>query len=244
VVDAQQPEFDKPIAVIDTNVIVDAISCVHMVKHYDAHPNIGPAAPESTLRRQKARESLLLSMYLNSSEATTYSIFEATRITVREIDPNADDAFENHALKIWIHYVKDNVLPNWVMIGPSSGDGEPLGNGADALLVQKAKEFGVPLISHEGVTVDGINSKSGIRKKAYDAQVKIMTAREFYGDMDEQEQSGRFMLGYARGAEAYARRNAEPTIMRESMLWLQGYYRHILYGITEGYTEPLPVRLP
>ena len=178
------------------------------------------------------------------SRSLLVATFEATRITVREIPPEADDTFENHALKIWAHYVKDNVLPDWVMISPSTGEDEPVGNAADALLVEKAKEFGVPLISHEGITIEGINPKSGIRKKAHEAGVQIVTAREFYGGMSELLQSALFMQSFGRGAEAYAGRSVKPEITRESMLWLQGYYRHILHGVTEGHGEPLLVRLP
>lgn len=235
--------FDKPVAVLDTNVVLDAISCVHLFKHYENRAVPDPTARDSILRRQKARESLLLSVYLNSTKATTYSIFEATRITVREVSPDAHDAFETHAMIISTHYVKDTVLPNWTMIGPSTGDGEPVGNAADALLVEKAKEFGVPLITHEGVTVDGINPKSGIRKKAQTAGVVLRTAREFYGELDELLYSALFMQAYARDAEAYIAGRSHKDYMRESKLMLQSYYRHILYGVTEGHADPLPVRL-
>src|SRR5665213_2178653 len=181
----EQPEFDKPIAVLDTNVVLEAISCVDLVKLYNNHPDIDPTGPEPTLRRQKARESLLLSIHLNSIKATTYSIFEPMRIAGREVDPNAHSEFENHAMIIWTHYVKDNVLPDWVMTSPSSGEGEPTGNRADTLLVERAREHGVPLVSHEGLGAAGIDPKSGIRKKAAAAGVTIVTPREFYGDMDE-----------------------------------------------------------
>lgn len=237
------PKFNKPIAVLDTNVVLDASSCLHMVKHYDNQAVPDPTTRDSILRRQKARESLLLSVYLNSIQATTYSIFEATRITVREISPDSNRTLENHAMIIWLHYVKDSVLPSWTMVSPSNGDAEPVGNAADALLVAKAREFGVPLVSHEGVTVHGLNPRSGIRKMAQDSGVKIVTAREFYGDMDELLQSALFMQAYGNGAEEHVGKSAKPEIMRESMLVLQAYYRHILYGLTEGYNEPLPVRL-
>jgi hypothetical protein len=241
--DTEQPKFDKPIAVLDTNVVLEAISCVDLVKLYNNQPDIDPLSPEATLRRQKARESLLLSIYLNSIKATTYSIFESMRIAVREVDPNANGEFENHMMIIWLYYVKDKVLPDWVMTSPSDGEGEPTGNRADALLVERAKEHGVSLISHEGVSVAGIDPKSGIRRKAAAAGVTIVTPKEFYGDMDEHQQSEDFMQRYGSGAEAHVRTGSHPELMRESMLWLQGYYRHILHGITAGRSEPLPVRL-
>lgn len=240
---AEEFNFDPPIAVLDTNVVLDAVSCVHLFQHYEKQSVPDPTAPSSILRRQKARESLILSVYLNSIKATTYSLHEAPRIMLREVSPDALDAFETHAMIIWTHYVKDTVLPNWAMIGPSNGDGEPVGNAADALLVEKAKEFGVPLVSHEGLTVDGINENCGLRRKARAAGIQVRTAREFYGDIDELLQSALFMQAYGRGAEAHIAKSQRPEYMRESMLALQGYYRHILYGVTEGYADPLPVRL-
>jgi hypothetical protein len=51
------------------------------------------------------------------------------------------------------------------------------------------------------------------------------------------------MQAYGRDAEAHVTRSSRPEYMRESMLVLHAYYRHILYGITEGYNDALPVRL-
>jgi hypothetical protein len=190
-----------------------------------------PTPKESTFRRQKARESLLLSVYLNSIKATTYSIFEATRITAREVSPEALDAFETHGMVIWTHYVKDTVLPNWTMISPSNGDGEPVASAPDALLVEKAKEFGVPLVTHEGLTVDGINPKSGIRKNAQAAGVTIMSACEFYGDIDELLYGTMFPQAYRRDAEAYIAGHSHQAYMREHagaprLLWAHSVRSH------------------
>jgi hypothetical protein len=229
-------------ALIDSNVMLEIVSCVDMSKAYN-ESGLDPEGPEATLRRQKARESLLLSMYLNKTSARTFSLFEATRITVREVAPQATGTFANHAMVIWAHYIKDAVLPDWEILCPSDGNGEPAGNRADALLVKLACDYDVPLISHEGITVNGVDPKSGIRKKSRAAGVRIVTPREFYGDMNELLESALFMQRYGRGAEDWARASANPDVMRESMLWFQGYYDHILYGRTRGRTEPLPIRL-
>jgi hypothetical protein len=91
--------------------------------------------------------------------------------------------------------------------------------------------------------VDGIDHGCGIRKKAKAAGVPVLTPREFYGDMDELLESAWFMPRYGQGAEAHIGDSSKPELMRESMLWLQGYYRHVLYGITKGRREPVPVKL-
>lgn len=236
------PTIEPPVAIIDSNVMLEASSCVDMVKLYEAS-HVDPRGRDAIVRRQRARESLLLSVYLDAIKATTFSLFESVRIAMREIDPAETGAFENHAMRIWVHYVKDNVLPDWVITCPANGEEEPTGNGADTLLVEHAKRYGVPLISHEGVTAKGVDPKSGIRKKAKRAGVEVLTPREFYGDMDELLHSAVFLQRYDNGAEAHVRATSHPEILRDSMLWLRGYYRHIPYGVTvEG--APLPVRLP
>jgi len=239
----EEEAFEKPVAVLDSNVILDAVSCVHMVQHYEKNSGIDPAAPESVFRRQKAREAILLSIHLHNSRATTYSLFEATRVTMREIPPDADDRFENQALRIWAHYVKDTVLADWIMTCPSNGDGEPKGNAADALLVERAKEYGVPLVSNEGISVNGVDEKKYIRKKAREAGVSILTPRQFYGDIDELLQCALFMKRFNERAAAHIAQSSHPDFMREAMLYVQGYYRHVFYGITQGYSDALAVRV-
>jgi hypothetical protein len=235
--------FTKPLAVIDSNVLLEVVSTHDLARLYNAPSNTDPAGEVATLRRQRARESLLLAVHLNRIKAATYSIFEPFRIVLKKVDPSASDNFEYHAITIWAHYIKDRVLPGWAMLNPSNGDDEPQGSHADSLLVERAKEYGVPLISHEGASLSGVDHGSGIRKKAVRSGVQVMTAREFYGKADEAFLSESFMQRYAEGADAYIRTVAHPKVMRDSMLWLQGYYRHILYGITNGFKEPLPVRL-
>lgn len=235
-------QFATPVAVIDSNVMLEAVSCVDLMKHCE-RPDFDPRSAEATPRRQKARESLLLAIHLDRIGATTYSLFESARITLREVDPEAHENFENHAIKLWLHYVKDSVLPKWTMIMPSTGDEEPTGSGADTLLVERAKEFGLPLVTHEGLTTAGIDERRGIRRKARSESVTIVTAREFYGCVDELLYSALFLQRFDRGAEDYIRASSRADLTQEGMSYLRGYYLHILYGIATGEREPLPVRL-
>lgn len=242
--DRREPpvQFAKPAAVIDSNVMLEAVSCVDLMKHYE-RADFDARSPDSTLRRQKARESLLLAIHLDRIGATTYSLYESARVTLREVDPDSHGAFENHAMKLWLHYVKDCVLPNWTMTMPSTGDEEPTGSRADTLLVERAKEFGVPLITHEGLTVAGIDQQRGIRRKARSEGVTIVTAREFYGSVNELLYSALFLQRFDQGAGDHIRASSRADVTRESMSYLRGYYLHILYGIANGEREPLPIRL-
>ena len=211
----------KPVAVIDTNVLLEAVSCVDVVRHY-ARADFDRFSPNAILRRQKARESLLLSIHLDSVKATTFSIFEAIRITEREVDPNERHKFEYHAITIWAHFVKDHVLPNWTMNVPSNGDEEPPGNQADTLLVEHAKKLGIPLISHEGVTTTGVNHECRIRKEAGNAGVTILTPREFYGPVDELLYSALFLQKFDGGSEEHVRASPQSGLTRKSVDLLRG----------------------
>ncbi len=113
---------------VDTNVLLDASSCIDLAKFYRQHPEVDPASDGATLRRQRARESLLLSIHLNNLGATTFSLYEFLRMAEREVDPKLTNKFENHAMQIWVYYVKDVVLPDWVMLCPENGDNEPTGS--------------------------------------------------------------------------------------------------------------------
>jgi len=240
--DTVEVDLAKPVAVIDSNVLLETVSCIDLFKHY-ARNDIDQYSQNAILRRQRARESLLLSIHLDRVKATTFSIFEAIRITEREVDPNERHKFEYHAITIWAHFVKDHVLPNWTMNVPSNGDDEPRGNQADALLVEHAKKLGIPLISHEGVTTTGVDYKCWIRRKARKAGVAIVTPREFYGRVDELLYSALFLQRFDGGSAEYVRASPQSEVTRESVDLLRGYYMHILYGTTNGEREPLPIRL-
>ena len=65
----------------------------------------------------------------------SFSLLEAIRIAQREVSPNARNTFEHHATVLWLHYVKDEILLDWVMACPSHGDEEPAGSRAVPLTV-------------------------------------------------------------------------------------------------------------
>lgn len=234
--------FEPPVAVIDSNVLIEATSCVDVFRHY-LRDNFEARSADATLRRQKARESLLLSVYLDSIGATTFSLNEAYRITLRTIVPGDLNTLENLVLATWAHYVKARVLPNWTITLPATGEGEPTGNDADALLVRRAKEYDVPLISHEGVKVTGIDEDWGIRKRARAEGVRVLAPREFYPGSDELLLSAQFLQRFDDGLEEYVREFGDRDGKRENMLDVRHCYLHILYGVSDELAEPLPIRL-
>ena len=84
-----------------------------------------------------------------------------------------------------------------------------------------------------------------MRKLAKDAGVEVFTPREFYvNKIDETEEIEVFLRRFREGAERYleARRgDLGPDKGYEVVSLMDGYYRHILRGETEG--RDVPVRL-
>jgi hypothetical protein len=235
-------EYDKPIAVIDTNVVMDIFGCFHVVRHYD-EPGMKAEHPKSVYRRDRARQALLLAQHFHNVKATTFNIYEPMTIVVREVNPEASDTFEHHYTRIFANYIKDSVIPDWVMLQPAQLGDEGKGDKADAALVQYAKEYGVPLISFEGFTPTGIDPSNKMRKRAAAAGAAVVTPSEFYSDADEQLLAALFYNGFKGGAKRYIAEGPAPDINRVVMNDVNGYFKHVLFGVTEGYAEPLPVSI-
>jgi hypothetical protein len=235
-------EYDKPIAVIDTNVVMDIFGCFHVVRHYD-DPGITAEHPKSVYRRDRARQALLLAQHLHNIKATTFNIYEPMTIVVREVDPEVSDTFEHHYTRIFANYVKGHVIPDWVMLQPAQQGEEGKGDKADSALVQYAKDYDVPLISFEGFTPSGIDPGNKMRRKALGAGVRVLTPSDFYGDADEQLLAALFYNGFRNGAKRYIDEGPAPAINRVAVNDVNRYFQHVLFGITEGYAEPLPVSI-
>jgi len=234
--------YDKPVAVIDTNVIINIFGCFHVSRHYD-EPGMSAEHPKSTYRRDRARQALLLAQHLHNTKATTFNIYEPMTIVVREVNPEASDTFEHHYTRIFANYIKDTVLPDWTMLQPDRPGNEGKGDKADSALVQHAQDYGVPLVSFEGFTPSGIDSNNKMRKKATAAGVQLLTPMEFYSEADEQLLAALFYNGFKNGAKRYIDEGPAPEVNHVAVNDVNGYFRHVLFGITEGYVEPLPVAI-
>jgi len=86
---------------------------------------------------------------------------------------------------------------------PPSEPGTASGNDADRLLVEIAKEHGLPLITNEGYSMNGIVDEK-LRKRAQDAGVQVFTPREFcQGKLDETEEISAFLQRFREQAVRY-----------------------------------------
>ena len=250
----------KPVAVIDTNVIANIVTCMDAVNH-SARPGWSVDSATSRADRAKARQATILSWHLHEISAETFSLHEARWLIFNRVSPDALADDKTHFTIIWAHYVKDRLLPAWRMTDPAleepefSGsdaevlaelkrrwDLEPKGDDADQLYVDRARSFGVPLITFEGLRDSGqIDHRSGIRLKAADAGVTVLTPAEFYTGRDENQTCDTFYGRWVDGAADYINSARHPDVTRDSMATFDGYYRYILYGEVKGRNEPVSV---
>jgi hypothetical protein len=242
-------------AILDTNVFLDIYSCHDVTGTYDnLYLKLGVAALDEqqvVYRRARARESLLLAMFFNKTRATTFGLHnEAIELLVRCAPPSKagggpGGALESCYTSFFVHFVRDYVLPDWNHTMPTE-PGDAASNAADRLLVETAKLSGLPLITNEGYTPAGIVNER-MRKLALDDGVLTFTPREFYqGKIDEAEEAGGFLRRFREQAPGYleARRNElGPDKGHEVMSFMDGYFRHIFFGETEGRKTPVRVAI-
>lgn len=231
------------LAVVDTNVLLDMYSCHDL---YCAYEQLGHddcvSHPTAVFRRARARESLLLAIYLHRRRATTYSLGdEAVDRMLANVDPNAGDAFPTHFTIVFVHFVREQVIPGWKAGQPPVPKGLR-GNAADRWLLDYAKENDLPLITNEGYGPNGVEALK-LRKRALDAGVRVCTPREFYSGRftDEEAAARAFIQRFRRRAQEYVDEQEKPEVMARTMEAMDGYFHHILFGETAGQDAPVSV---
>lgn len=224
-----------PIAVLDTNVMLDVYSCHDLSNEYLKGGDI--AGPTATYRRARARESLLLAIYLHNIRATTYGLHhEVPGKLTDNVAPEAHDTWENQHTTLFAHFVKEEVLFGWFAGYVPENDKGLVGDKADDHLLAYAKQNGLPLITNEGFRVRGVKDQK-LRKRAKAEGVAVFSPKEFYeGRMDEQAEIWAFFKRFADRAPIYIdqhnRLNGQ-TNVRDALHRLDGVYRHILFGETK-----------
>jgi hypothetical protein len=244
------------VGVLDTNVVLDLHSVHDFAREYEKrHPTLGVAAidhPEVVFRRCRARESLLLGIYLDSIDGATYSNgIEALRMLVGNVPPD-DETIERHYTGLYIWFMKELLLSRWqaraVPIEPGweknlsrspvlteAERTEPTGSRADAWLVATAKRMGLPVITHEGFTATGY-APGGIARRAKVEGVQVLFPKQVYaGQFDESAAIDRFLQRFAEAAPAYLKENPSHTGAM-NLMW--NLVRHLLLGETDGRDVP------
>ena len=233
---------DDLTAVVDTNVLIDIFSCHDLNQLLMQLGEDGFLDRNAIYRRARARESLLLAIHLHSLGAKTYSVYEPARLMERIVDPEAVQSLETHFTTHVLHFVRDYILQNWEIRFPGEEDGQK-GNAADAALLMFAKEHNIDLITNEGFTPAGIVDEK-LRLMAKREGVQVFTPREYWeGKIDPDMVAIKFLEGFSCAAPKYCAQAENPNVAEDSLLMMQGYYEHILLGITKGFDKPVPVSL-
>jgi hypothetical protein len=161
-----------------------------------------------------------------------------------KVDPEAHASLETHYTKVFVHFVREQLLEGWTACMPTEEQPDPKGNAADDALVAYAQLHHKPLISNEAFGPNGVEPNK-IRKKAARAGVKVFTPREFYlAKLDEDHEIQSFIRRFREKAPAYVRSHPKPKIISETIDALDGYYRHVLLGETRGIARPVSVAIP
>jgi hypothetical protein len=203
-----------PIAVIDTNVFLDIISSHDANRVIPRIVTKGDAVfqdGEFWYRTTRARDGLLLAIYMDAIGATTFGSHGEMQERLNALVPPApgEDGGKNWELDfvtLMLHLVFDQVLKGWTHTCPEEAEIERK-NAGDQWLVDQAKRLEIPLVTNEGLRVDGTTDpKSGIRKKATAAGVQVFTPREFFkGKLDEEESAEAFQRRFEREAEEHVK---------------------------------------
>lgn len=137
--------------------------------------------------------------------------------------------------QVFGHFVMDYVVPRWrARTSPLEEAAE--GRQCDELLRDLARELGVPLITNESWSPEGVREgdKRKLRSKAREAGVRVFTTEEALDDLgiDRRALAARFMERLREGAERFlADRSKEK---RDSLEWrrvldsLEALYRDLL----------------
>lgn len=204
---------DRLTAFLDSNVLIDA----HSIHNITATPSGDLAANE--MRVARARDALLLSICFYEMRALTYSLYESLAKTVELVPPGRETA-ETHYTTCVIHFVRPVALARWDLRYPN--DVDPRKSEADRFLVDRAVEFGKPLITHDG----------GMTRKARARGVDVFTPAQFCaGRMNEMKAVRRFLWRYRTSMRPFARK------MKHAEEWAT-----LLGDIYEAYAGLLAVR--
>ncbi len=234
----------EPIAFVDTNVLLDIFSCHDLAGHYDRCGADAAASDRAAIyRRARAREGLVLAIYLHQRRARTVSLrSEPMEILQQRVPSSEGDKFETHFTVLFVQFVFPTILSGWD-VSVMDCDDDCAASKADALLVDSARESGLPVVSNEGHSPTGYAPKF-LNKYAMEQGVHVTTPREFLPpDFDVAEATAWFLERVEVEAPRYLSSCENQEILRDSWRWMLGYFRHTLRGETAGSDELLAVEL-
>ena len=236
-------EWSDYVALVDTNVLLDIYTITDWQREHERCGLEDLDGARFVYRRARARESLLLAMYFNQVKALTYGLNnEVLRTIVRASPPAQQTELSTHYTTFFVHFVSEQVLPDWRHTWEDGNDEGLSGTKCDDRLLVLAEEHSLPIITNEGFTETGtseFNSRS-LRTKAKAHGVPAYSPREFWcGKLDEKATIQRFLDRFRQHAPHFINANPHPRTAEDSLTIIHGYYLHVLLGITEGREAPV-----
>jgi hypothetical protein len=160
-----------------------------------------------------------------------------------------DDTFDKHYTIFFVHFVYPRALGGW-----ATGSDPRLDQriaDPDGHLLEIARENGLPLITNECYSPEGIDERTDnsrrrkkLRHRARAAGVQVFTPREFWdGKIDAEAEAEDFLRRFREAAPAYAAAHSRPDIARNSLDALNALYNHVLLGYTASFKERVPVSM-
>lgn len=225
-----------PVAVVDTNVLLDIYSCHDLVRSFDRAQTMAEGAradPSFAYRLNRARESLLLAEHFHRLMASTCSLNAEPIALMQRCAPPAAGGLDLRSdfTTFFVHFVREHVLAGWKPMVVNGAD--ETANRADERLISLAKRYSVPLITNEGFSTIGL-SETKLRKSAREEGVVALAPREFYGSQaDEDELSEGFLSRFRAAAPPYLA-DRELTFGKDEgprvLEWIYRFYRFVLEG--------------
>ncbi len=161
--------------VLDTNVIIE-VTTGELWNQLDRSPELSlQLDPRFRSRVLRTRCSAVLARWLAKTSTCVFALGDEFVRKLREIAPAGEPTAASVISKLKTYLCTDVLFgcDHWKAY--SFDHLEVSGNRADDFLLAVAREFGVPLITNEGVSERGIGvrrKKSGLREKCARAGVK------------------------------------------------------------------------
>lgn len=195
--------------VIDTNTFLEILSVGDILRPYDQLDR-GEASELDTeevdRRIGRVQESLILGQVLHKKGMTSYTLSgETLRILTKMVPPfpslgeSNNSYVSRHYTGRMVHFVKDEVWDKWLWVSDTVPE-IVTSNECDQLLVNRAKQFEVSLISRESPT-----KKGSIYRRAELAGVEVLSPEQFIrrAGVDVGAECFRFLQKFRRKASKY-----------------------------------------
>jgi hypothetical protein len=252
--------------VLDTNVMLDLYSCHD---YEEAMEKLGGELvapindPRLVYRRQRARDALLLGIWMHHTRQASNTLNEAIvqlKINVKtekDVDLNKETPEERirriylfNFTSIFMSFVTKAVLGEWGNGRSYEGrNADLVKDVADDKYVDVARTMKLPLMTNEGFGHNGLTTpkqnKPNIVTKAAAVGVKTYTPGQYYAlsGRNEAKDIAWFLEQFEAEAPNYIRRNEENAeAIMNAVARSFDYYHHVLLGSSGRQVDPVKVK--